>query len=253
MGRRIHACHACDSHSWRGNLISDKFTRRFKLLTPQQVNDVKIAEETLLKVMYPGLGLRQRRNLHKLLRDKNVALFDLDQLHQKTDDILCSLIRHQDTDYDQMVRHTEKHKARAILGPLIDSKLKLAKSGSVGISSAHLFITGSPVKVIESRTADPAVHTVKVVGHDPTYSSEQREMDAFKVKAHIGPTLDLTGVQFGDYTVIGSALSGNGRWVCECKCGRYEFRKAKAITNPANSDDKCMDCRKREYRESRVV
>lgn len=58
--------------------------------------------------------------------------------------------------------------------------------------------------------------------------------------------LDLRGYKYGRMTVIGLAdeqnLKKNSRWVVRCSCGRYEHRKARAIRNPENARDCCVQC-----------
>lgn len=58
--------------------------------------------------------------------------------------------------------------------------------------------------------------------------------------------LDLIGVRFGRLTVIGRAALQNPKkratYVCRCVCGAYEHRKAKAIQNPLNAEDRCSSC-----------
>lgn len=57
---------------------------------------------------------------------------------------------------------------------------------------------------------------------------------------------DLVGRKFGRLTVLGLSVDQNpkknARWVVRCVCGHYEIRKAKAIRNPANTDDCCQNC-----------
>lgn len=55
---------------------------------------------------------------------------------------------------------------------------------------------------------------------------------------------DLTGTRFGRFVVIGLSAEKKRRWVCRCACSNYEFRTAKAILNPLNSEDSCHVCRK---------
>lgn len=59
--------------------------------------------------------------------------------------------------------------------------------------------------------------------------------------------LDLTGVRFGRFVVIGLSKDINNRWIVRCDCGNYEFRTAKSIRNPNNSLDRCVICRKTHY------
>jgi len=59
-----------------------------------------------------------------------------------------------------------------------------------------------------------------------------------------GPNiLDLTGIQFGRFTVIGMSVDAVKRWVCRCTCGDFEVRTARAIRNPQNFGDRCHKCR----------
>jgi hypothetical protein len=57
---------------------------------------------------------------------------------------------------------------------------------------------------------------------------------------------DLIGRKFGRLTVIGLAADYNpkksARWVVRCACGDYETRKATAIRNPNNGEDRCQVC-----------
>jgi len=55
--------------------------------------------------------------------------------------------------------------------------------------------------------------------------------------------LDLTGVRRGRLTVIGLSADQNNRWVARCDCGTYTLRTARAIKNPANTQDRCEHCR----------
>lgn len=53
----------------------------------------------------------------------------------------------------------------------------------------------------------------------------------------------LIGMRFGRLTVIGLHATLRGAWVVRCDCGDYETRKAKAIRNTKNSEDRCTLCR----------
>lgn len=59
--------------------------------------------------------------------------------------------------------------------------------------------------------------------------------------------VDLTGVKFGRFTVLGLMASDGGRWVVRCACGSYETRRRKAITNQNNKWDRCVECRQLGY------
>lgn len=217
------------------------------MLTADQINNVKIAEQQLLKAMYPNVSAYRRKALHELLAKNNVVLIDLDQLYSKTDDLLCSIIRHKDTDYDHLVMQVEKYKARAILGPIIGDKLSFAKLGAIGQIDTRIAATGSPVKVIKDRVPDPSAFMPQVVGHDPAYSDASNYEPYFNIKPHIGSSPDLTGTKFGQMTVIGASRAVKGRWVCQCKCGQKEIRKARSITNPIAPNGKCSVCSYADY------
>ena len=57
---------------------------------------------------------------------------------------------------------------------------------------------------------------------------------------------EMVGSRTGRLTVLGIATGNNkkknARWVVRCDCGKYEFRKARALRNPANSHDRCTVC-----------
>lgn len=54
---------------------------------------------------------------------------------------------------------------------------------------------------------------------------------------------DLTGARRGRLIVVGLLKDSFSRWACRCDCGRYTIRKAKAIKNPNNTQDRCEECR----------
>ena len=55
------------------------------------------------------------------------------------------------------------------------------------------------------------------------------------------PNYDVTGIKFGRLRVIG--YLGKGKWQCKCTCGNYNSRSLKAISNPKNNVDACVECR----------
>lgn len=59
--------------------------------------------------------------------------------------------------------------------------------------------------------------------------------------------VDLTGIRFGRFQVIGLHADLLKRWVVRCACGDYEVRSAKAINNPENFGDRCANCRHLAY------
>lgn len=54
---------------------------------------------------------------------------------------------------------------------------------------------------------------------------------------------DLTGRTVGRLTVQGYSLDFPSHWVVRCVCGRYSTRRARAIKNPENTQDRCEHCR----------
>ncbi|MGY6352811.1 hypothetical protein ACXITX_22815 [Vibrio parahaemolyticus] len=54
---------------------------------------------------------------------------------------------------------------------------------------------------------------------------------------------DLTGRKRGRLTVVGLLKGSLKVWVCRCDCGRYTARRAKAIKNENNIQDRCDECR----------
>ena len=58
-----------------------------------------------------------------------------------------------------------------------------------------------------------------------------------------GSTENLTGLVKGRLEVVGISSELPQGWVCECLCGNYCFRKAKALKNPDNLNDSCKGCK----------
>lgn len=52
----------------------------------------------------------------------------------------------------------------------------------------------------------------------------------------------LWGYKFGGFTVVEYIC--NGRWEVVCMCGTKEVRTTRAVRNPANTFDACVECRK---------
>jgi len=71
-----------------------------------------------------------------------------------------------------------------------------------------------------------------------------------KLSRPLNGSLNLTGVKFGSFEVIGllhfdrekRAKNKPARWVCRCSCGRYEARLAKTIKASNSSGDSCQEC-----------
>ena len=202
-----------------------------------QRRNVELIELAMIQTLYPNLRVKERKTLHGLLKEKNITLFNVEQVYLVTDNVLGSIIRHKETNYEQLIAHTEKYKARAILGPVVSQRLALAKSGK---SQLNLSIeTGTPVKVVDR---EPEIKSCVVLGHNYVHAM-------FKVK-HLTKAvlnsdtfIDYSCAKFGKFTVIGLSAHSKGRWVVRCECGEHEFRTAKAIKNPANAQDACAKCK----------
>jgi hypothetical protein len=112
--------------------------------------------------------------------------------------------------------------------------------------------------------SDPAGHgspeKKKVVAQVNERPSYEPTVDLSKIKRYtIGPKIkrgkeestrgiavpcappDLLGVKFGRFTVERRLT---GKWEVRCACGAMEVRKSKAIRNPANTFDACVECRR---------
>jgi hypothetical protein len=81
---------------------------------------------------------------------------------------------------------------------------------------------------------EPAKRIVQVHSSDP-----------LPMKPPARNEVDLTGLTFGRFTVMGkyTVKSKQAMWVVRCLCGRYETRSSKAIRNPENHADRCDECR----------
>ena len=60
------------------------------------------------------------------------------------------------------------------------------------------------------------------------------------------PADDLTGRIKGRLEVLGLSTIKSRFWVVECSCGNREYRKAKALKNPLNVNDRCKACKEKE-------
>ena len=69
--------------------------------------------------------------------------------------------------------------------------------------------------------------------------------------------VDLTGVRFGRFTVVGYLKSHkqskqtHHMWLVRCACGTYSLRKHRAIQRATNADDRCSECRHVRYLKRR--
>ena len=113
----------------------------------------------------------------------------------------------------------------------------------------NVFAVWSPADRVAGRVLGSGEHYDRIV-RDPRH-----------VHLKSPPELRTTGLQLKDRALIGATVGrftvigilkehgrkGRARWVVRCQCGDYEFRSAKAITNPENGGDRCMDCRQVDY------
>jgi len=205
-----------------------------------QRRNVDLIELAMIQTLYPSLRVKERKILHGLLKEKDIALFNVEQVYPVTDNLLGSIIRHKETNYEQLVAHTEKYKARAILGPVVSQRLALAKSGKTSINLS--IETGTQVKVVEDR--EPEIKSCVVLGHNPQYSNAMFRVKMLtKAVLNSDTFIDHSGAKFGKFIVIGLSAHSKGRWVVRCECGEHEFRTTKAIKNPANTQDACAKCK----------
>jgi hypothetical protein len=55
----------------------------------------------------------------------------------------------------------------------------------------------------------------------------------------------MVGIKFGRFTVVSYyrwTKNKKDQWVVRCACGVLTVRSGKAIRNPANAEDRCLDC-----------
>jgi len=57
------------------------------------------------------------------------------------------------------------------------------------------------------------------------------------------PQIDLTGMQKGRLTVVGSSAEKPSAWVVQCQCGLFGHRRRQALNNALNTDDSCLKCK----------
>ena len=110
-----------------------------------------------------------------------------------------------------------------------------------------------------NKQAKMAVQKVNQPSHGFIASTKFRSRDKPPTKAFTGLHKDdLTGGKKGYLTVIGVFIkiagAGNSnnavRWVVKCGCGYYETRTTKALKNPKNIDECCVDCKKIHHNDN---
>ena len=99
-------------------------------------------------------------------------------------------------------------------------------------------INGNAARVIQSGDHFEPRKNIQTV-----HKSAPPEMELKIPKAMPTSFDDLTGVKRGRLTVAGLLKGSFKRWVCRCDCGMYTVRRAKALKNPSNTQDRCDECR----------
>lgn len=122
-------------------------------------------------------------------------------------------------------------------------------------------ISARPVNATAARVTSRGIHwdSQRKAGDCPEWDAPPPVYDTKKIAALLripGTSfVDLTGKQFGRFSVVGFLGSPNpkkgGRWLVRCTCGQYEQRTVKAITNPGNANDMCHACRYLEHLKGR--
>ncbi len=83
-----------------------------------------------LKIMYPGATPARIRQLWTLARDKGVEIASLPAASPSLDNLMCSIIRHHETQYDTVLRHElSRDSARGLIHPIVQKRLAEIKGG----------------------------------------------------------------------------------------------------------------------------
>lgn len=101
-----------------------------------------------------------------------------------------------------------------------------------------------PVDRVAAWVTGPGEHFTprnKVLTNDSEFPIETRHPTVGE--RNTNGFIDLTGRRVGRFTVIGVARHFAAQWVVRCDCGRYSTRRAKAIKNAENTQDRCEHCR----------
>jgi hypothetical protein len=108
-------------------------------------------------------------------------------------------------------------------------------------------LASRPVNQAAARTMGRGVHYEpdKVIAQRH-WSAPPPTIPAAQVKDPAGTFVDLSGIKFGRFVVIGYLGKLNPKkaalWLVRCACGDYESRASKAIRNPENRGDRCCNC-----------
>ena len=93
--------------------------------------------------------------------------------------------------------------------------------------------------------SDEFVSKKVILTNDSDFPIQIRPIDSLTSKSQ--GFVDLTGVKFGRFIVIGLSKQFSQHWVVRCCCGRYTTRRAKSIKNTNNTKDCCEMCRQTNY------
>lgn len=99
-----------------------------------------------------------------------------------------------------------------------------------------------------NKTASLVVNTISKENSQFPYECDRlTSMVQFPTQLVKNKKNDLTGKTFGKFEVIGLSIwensKGDHRWVCRCKCGRYQIFRKRTILS-GNLDIACIECEK---------
>lgn len=88
------------------------------------VDDAQLGqiETSLIDIYMPGVTKQNRKALRKLCKEKGIKIFSTD-LQGALTNLLASIIRHRDTNYDSMCAAIGKKRARFYVQPIISQSL----------------------------------------------------------------------------------------------------------------------------------
>ncbi len=106
----------------------------------------------------------------------------------------------------------------------------------------------APVNKLAALVVGPGTHyDYKAARHTGSYDDEWKlPPPTYEPNQN---TKEMRGVRFGRFVVVGFLKTYKNKkvthqiWLCRCACGVYCARKSRAIQNPANSLDRCSECR----------
>jgi hypothetical protein len=85
-------------------------------------------EITALKLMYPGASPKRIKKLWKLAKEKKAQIVPAPMPNENLDRILCSIIRHEESQYERVLSSgLSKQNARGLISPIIRQRLAEAK------------------------------------------------------------------------------------------------------------------------------